>query len=81
MLAEAINIDGPTFVPHIVKPILGHFNELLAKNKLSFFVFLIFKLTPNPMAKRIIRYKPTTAKSSDDNCSYISIGIYLNLNK
>jgi len=40
LLALAINIDGPTLVPHMVKPMANQPKLLLARNKFpSFFLF------------------------------------------
>ena len=36
LLALATNIEGPTLVPHMVKPMANQPKDLLAKNKLLF---------------------------------------------
>src|SRR5688572_4233920 len=41
ILANAISIEGPTFVPHILNPILYQLSDLPARNNVSFsFLFL-----------------------------------------
>ena len=50
-LAEAINIDGPTLVPHMENPIWCHLKECSAKKRLL--PFFRLELAHIPMAIRI----------------------------
>jgi hypothetical protein len=45
ILAEAMSMEGPTFVPHMVNPILPHSSECPARNKFSLLFLFLMKLT------------------------------------
>lgn len=41
LLALAINIDGPTLVPHMVRPMANQPNDLFARKRLLLLFFLL----------------------------------------
>jgi hypothetical protein len=49
MLAEASNMDGPTLVPHMVRPILGQPREFPARKRFSPAFLFFLKLAQYPM--------------------------------
>ena len=54
MLANASSDEGPTLVPHMLNPMLYQFNDLPARNNLSFFLRCLM-LTLNPMNSNMSR--------------------------
>jgi len=44
ILAKASSIEGPTLVPHILKPMLAQPNDLLARKSVSSVFFFLAKL-------------------------------------